>query len=35
MGFGRQIRLLSDFPGLVVGLELGAHVTLHGPRIVK
>ena len=31
-GFGRQIRLLSNFPGSVAGLE-GAHVTLHGLRI--
>lgn len=32
-GFGRQIRLLSYFPGSVAGLEPGAHVTLHGLRI--
>ena len=32
-GFGRQIRLLSYFPGSVSGLEPGAHVTLHGLRI--
>ena len=32
-GFGRQIRLLSHFPGSVAGLEPGAHVTLHGLRI--
>jgi paraquat-inducible protein B len=33
VGFGRQIRLLSYFPGSVAGLEPGAHVTLHGLRI--
>jgi paraquat-inducible protein B len=32
-GFGRQIRLLSYFPGSVAGLAPGAHVTLHGIRI--
>ncbi|MBL6616456.1 MAG: MCE family protein [Reyranella sp.] len=32
-GFGRQIRLLSYFPGSVAGLEPGAHVTLHGLRV--
>jgi paraquat-inducible protein B len=32
-GFGRQIRLLSYFPGSVAGLEPGAHVTLHGLKI--
>lgn len=32
-GFGRQIRLLSYFPGSVSGLEPGAQVTLHGLRI--
>jgi len=32
-GLGRQIRLLSYFPGSVAGLEPGAHVTLHGLRI--
>jgi paraquat-inducible protein B len=33
VGFGRQIRLLSYFPGSVSGLAPGAHVTLHGLRI--
>jgi paraquat-inducible protein B len=33
VGFGRQIRLLSYFPGSVAGLEPGAHVTLHGLRV--
>ncbi len=33
VGFGRQIRLLSYFPGSVAGLEPGAQVTLHGLRI--
>jgi paraquat-inducible protein B len=33
VGFGRQIRLLSYFPGSVAGLEPGSHVTLHGLRI--
>jgi paraquat-inducible protein B len=33
VGFGRQIRLMSYFPGSVSGLEPGAHVTLHGLRI--
>jgi paraquat-inducible protein B len=32
-GFGRQIRLLSYFPGSVAGLEPGSQVTLHGLRI--
>ena len=32
-GFGRQIYLLSYFPGSVAGLEPGAQVTLHGLRI--
>ena len=31
-GFGRQIRLLSYFPGSVAGLEPGAHVTLARPQ---
>ena len=33
VGFGRQIRLMSYFPGSVAGLEPGAHVTLHGLRV--
>ena len=32
-GFGRQIRLMSYFPGSVAGLEPGADVTLHGLKI--
>jgi paraquat-inducible protein B len=32
-GFGRQIRLVSYFPGSVAGLERGADVTLHGLKV--
>ena len=32
-GFGRQIHLMSYFPGSVSGLEAGAEVTLHGLKI--
>ena len=32
-GFGRQIRLVSYFPGSVSGLTVGADVTLHGLKI--
>lgn len=32
-GFGRQIELLSYFPGSVAGLAAGAEVTFHGLKI--
>ncbi|MPZ31618.1 MAG: MCE family protein [Rhodospirillales bacterium] len=32
-GFGRQIRLVSYFPGSVAGLAPGADVTLHGLKV--
>ena len=32
-GFGRQIHLVSYFPGSVAGLEAGSEVTLHGLKI--
>ena len=32
-GFGRQIHLVSYFPGSVSGLSIGADVTLHGLKI--
>jgi paraquat-inducible protein B len=32
-GFGRQIQLLSYFPGSVAGLDVGADVTLHGLKV--
>ncbi len=32
-GFGRQIHLVSYFPGSVGGLSVGADVTLHGLKI--
>ncbi|MBM3646497.1 MAG: MCE family protein [Alphaproteobacteria bacterium] len=32
-GFGRQLQLLSYFPGSVAGLEVGADVTLHGIKV--
>lgn len=32
-GFGRQLHLLSYFPGSVAGLAAGADVTLHGLKI--
>ncbi|MCA0304504.1 MAG: MlaD family protein [Proteobacteria bacterium] len=32
-GFGRQIHLVSYFPGSVAGLAVGSEVTLHGLKI--
>jgi paraquat-inducible protein B len=32
-GFGRQVKLISYFPGSVAGLESGASVTFHGIKI--
>ena len=32
-GFGRQLHLMSYFPGSVAGLERGADVTLHGLKV--
>jgi paraquat-inducible protein B len=32
-GFGKQLQLMSYFPGSVSGLEVGADVTLHGLKV--